>query len=309
MYTEEEVREIQEMFTGKRALSRSEIDALRREFGNKEMPGYLYPVAGLFATNPDLYEKVSGDEVFRRYSCFGLFPETLGMAYGSETSPTLSIASGNRGVVGIIAHPSKKIVIKPLQNSREHEVAQIAADLGVGPMQYQTLDGFLTEQFVEGGLFSSLRGDKLSQERMYQLGRRTGDILAKLHQRSIFYNDTILTDDFGRSHLIVPESSPAVLFDYGVALKLDRSELSDEEVFNFARTYPMVNMLLGARPSEEQIEAVVQKYRPIVQNLGKDEIMSRDSDYITEGVMFAGARFGKDVSKPFMKGYKEICSS
>ena len=103
--------------------------------------------------------------------------------------------------------------------------------MGIGPKQYVSLDGFLTEQFVEGELFSRLRGDRTSSDNIYNIGRRMGEILSRLHSRDIYYNDTILTDDLGRSHVIVPEASPAFLFDYGVALRLNgHPNFTDEEV-------------------------------------------------------------------------------
>ena len=158
MYTEEELREVRDILTGKRRLSSQEIEILRNEFGDKQIPNYMYPFVGLVVTNPDLYRKVSGDERTQKYSLFGFFPETFELVYGSEVSPELSFDGGNRGLVGIIKHPTKKVVVKPTQNSREQEVAQIANELGIGPKQYASIDGFLTEQFVEGELFSGLRG-------------------------------------------------------------------------------------------------------------------------------------------------------
>lgn len=306
MYTEEELREVRDTLTGKKSLSNQEIKILRNEFGNKQIPNYMYPFVGLFATNPDLYRKLSGDERLQKYSLFGFFPETFDLIYGSEVLPEISFDGGNRGIVGIIKHPIKKVVIKPTQNSREHEVAQIADELGIGPKQYQSLDGFLTEQFVEGNLFSTLRGDRTSADNMYNVGRRMGEILTKLHSREIYYNDTILTDDFGRSHVIIPEISPAILFDYGIALRLDKHpNLTDEEVYNFARTLPMVSMFLGMQPSKEQAQALVQEYRPKLQIATKEQIIARDIDFINEGLTFATYRLGDRVVEPFLRGFKE----
>src|SRR3989338_8404168 len=193
MYTKEELREVQDTLAGKRRLSNQEIELLRNEFGDKQIPNYMYPFVGIFATNPDLYRKISEDERVQKYSLFGFFPETFDLVYGSEVSPEISFDSGNRGLVGIIKHPTKKVIIKPTQNSREQEVAQIADELGVGPKQYTSLDGFLTEEFIEGGLFSKLRDDRTSNDNMYNIGRRMGDILSRLHSRDVYYNDTILT--------------------------------------------------------------------------------------------------------------------
>ena len=179
MYTGEELREVRDTLAGKRRLSNQEIELLRNEFRDKQIPNYMYPFVGIFATNPDLYRKISEEERVQKYSFFGFFPETFDLVYGSEVSPEISFDGGNRGLVVIIKHPTKKVVVKPTQNSREQEVAQIADELEIGPKQYTSIDGFLTEQFVEGELFSRLRGDRTSADKVYHLGRRMGEILSK----------------------------------------------------------------------------------------------------------------------------------
>ena len=306
MYTEEEVKEIQELLSGKRILSDSEISMIKIEVDGKQIPNFLVSFLGLVATNQDLYKKISGDSRAKQYSLFGFFPESFDLAYGSETSPSISFESGNRGVIAIIKHPTKNIVIKPIQNSRENEIAGIAAELEVGPKQYTTLDGFLTEQFIEGDLFPRMQEDKRYTDSMYRIGRRIGDIFKKLHSREIYYNDTNLTDDLGRSHVIIPQTLSAVLFDYGVALKLDRHpNLSDEEVFNFARTTPPENMFLEVQPSKEKVDALVQRYRPKVQNMTQEQIMARDLEFIDEGLKFARFRLGAHIVEPFLRGFKE----
>jgi len=309
MYSTQELQEIQLMIERKRSLTREQFDILIREFGDKEIHTSLHPFVELYVTNPDLYRKITEDERVETYSLFGFFPETFDLVYGSEVSPGVAYVGNDRDNVVVIQHPTKKVVIYPTQNSREYEIAQIASDLGVGPKQYQTLDGFLTEEFVEGDFFPMLKEDRTSSEDMYQIGRRAGEILLKLHGRDIFYNDIILSDDFRRSHLIVPEASPAVLIDYAVAIKLDRHpNLSDEEVFNFSRTLPGVNMFLGMQPSQEQVQALVQEYRPEILITKKEEIMARDVDVVNEGLTFASFRLGNHIVEPFARGFRETYS-
>ena len=307
MYTEQELREIQDAITGQRKLSGEEIEIVKGEFVGKELPVALHPFVDLFATNPDLYRKLERDKKVEQYSLFGFFPETFGLVYGSEVSPEISFESGNRGIIGIVKHPAKKVVVKPVQNSREPEVARIADELHVGPRQHASLDGFLTEEFVEGDLFSRLRGDRCSDERVYVLGRRIGEVLSKLHSQDIYYNDTILTDDFGRSHVIVPETSPEILFDYGVAIRLDRHpNLTDEEIYNHFRTQPGVNAFLQFRqPTGEQVKQLVERHRQELQHVTKDQIMQRDVNFINEGLNFAAYRLGSHVVAPFSRGFRE----
>ena len=57
MYTEE-VKEIQELLSGKRRLSDSEISMVKAEVGGKQIPNFLAPFLGLVATHQDLYKKI-----------------------------------------------------------------------------------------------------------------------------------------------------------------------------------------------------------------------------------------------------------
>ena len=106
MYNEKELKEVRDTLTGKRRLSNQEIETLRHEFGDKQLPNYMYPFIGLFATNPDLYRRISVDKRVQKYSLFGFFPETFELVYGSEVSPEISFNGGNRGLIGIIKHLS-----------------------------------------------------------------------------------------------------------------------------------------------------------------------------------------------------------
>lgn len=306
MYNEPEVREIQDVISGARHLSEDEQEKLVRQFNGTNIQRYLKPFLPLFVTNPDLYAKISADERAKNYSFLGFFPETFGLVYGNESSPELLIDQGNRGYVFILKHPSKNIVIKPVQSSREVGIARIADEVSAGPKQYNTLSGFLTEELIEGPKFSELRGEDASPDNLYVLGRRMGEVMSNLHRNNIFYNDTILTDDFGRSHVIVAGSRPAVLFDYGVALKLDNHpNYSDEEVFDYVRTFPGVNMLSSLAPDNHTIQSMVRDYRERLKGMKRDEVLERDIDFINEGLYFGAVRIGGHIADPFMRGFNE----
>src|SRR3989338_3427715 len=229
-YSEEEIRQIRETLSGKSDLRYKESPKLK-------LP-YLVPFHPLASSNPSLYRKISKDKMAKQFSLYGFFPEAFDLVYGSEAPPEISFDEGNRGKVIILLHPSKRIVIKGIQNSMEHEVAQMAAGLHTGPKQYPTIEGYLTEEFIDGPLFSKL-DLKGPSEMAYSIGTRVGEILSLLHQNSVFYNDAILLDQLGKSHLVVPELSPAILIDYGVSIRLNNfPRLSDEEIINFFRTMP-----------------------------------------------------------------------
>lgn len=312
MYTEEEIKEIREL-TKPKQLSSEQTAAIKTKFGAKKIPGHIFPFIRLFATNPDLYNRITEDERAKEYSIYGFFPETYGMVYGSEISPQIDSANGNRGLTILIMHPTKNIAIKPIQNSLECEVAQIAHELEVGPRQYQSLEGFITEDFIKGEFFSMLGKERLSNENIYKIGLRMGDILHKLHGRQVYYNDTTLSDDNSKSHLIVPKDPlSSILIDYGVALRLDNHpNLTDEQIFNYARTLPQVKLFLQLQQAQhgfipkEFIESTVMEYKPEILQSTIEKIMQRDSDFINEGFWLASMNLGKNISEPFLSGFKE----
>src|SRR3989338_1997693 len=285
------------------------MDQGRRKFSVDAPPPHLGNAILFAVTNSDLYQKLLGDKRTKEFGLFGFFPESFPLVYGSETSPRLEVGSGNRGYTFLFRHPVKNLVIKPVQSSRESEIADITSGLGVGPKQYETLECFLTEELLQGKLFSQLRNSETTPEKMYELGRRVATILNMLHSREIFYNDITLTDDMGRSHLMVA-GPDAKLFDYGVALRLNNHpNLSDEEVFNYAQTLPGVNFSLGLDSSPDKINNLIQRFRPEVQNSTKQDIMMRDLELTLEGLQFATFRLGGHIFEHFRKGFSEVYNS
>ncbi|MDP3728728.1 MAG: hypothetical protein Q8R18_04720 [bacterium] len=300
-YTEEEVKFIREAFIQK-DISQEDITSF---LSLGEVPKYLLSFLPLFSHHRDLFEKIRADEKVQRYSFLGFFPESFPLVYENETLPELSFTRGNRGFVYLFSHPTKKFVIKPFQSKRERNIAVIAERLGVGPKQYNSLEGFLTEELVDGNLFSQLKEEKTSPEQMYSLGRRVGEILFSLHKEGIFYNDTILSDDYGRSHVLVPEQSPAKLFDYGVAVQIGKDKIwNDDEVYDYARTLPMINAFFSG--SVEERKHLIEQFRPEVEFLSAEDILRRDISFIFEGLHFAEYRFCRLISEPFLKGFKEV---
>ena len=305
-YTNEEITQVRDAISGRFQLTPEQIRQGKELFAATEPPQHLGNAIVFAVTNSDLYQKLLADERAKEFGLYGFFPESFPLVYGSETSPSLEVGSGNRGYTFLFRHPVKNLVIKPVQSSRESEIADIAAELGVGPMQYTTLDGFLTEEFLQGKPFSQLRDSETTPKKMYELGRKAAIILNKLHSREIFYNDTTLTDDMGRSHLMVAEPNPK-LFDYGVALRLNNHpNLTDEEVFNYTQTLPGINFSLAFDRSPDKINTLIMRFRPQVVGLSKQDIMMRDLELILEGLHFATFRLGGHIFEPFKKGFSEV---
>ena len=144
------------------------------------------------------------------------------------------------------------IVIKPVQSAREDVIARLAGEGFIGPSQFPSLEGFLSEEWVAGRFFTVLTEEAVCEEAMYAIGERLGSMLAELHARQIYYNDATVSDPDGRSHLIIEDKANfgggAVpncrLIDFGVSVLLDNFlDLEPEEVYNLVRTTPEFRLL------------------------------------------------------------------
>ena len=185
-------------------------------------PPHLAPFRGLAETETDtgLFDKLASDRLLQTYSIYGLFPGLYQRIYRNRERPELTFDGRTRGRVAIFRfqEPSENpgLVVKPLQSRREGEIAQLAGVAQVGPTQYPSLAGFITEEFIPGVFFTDLATKRIADGNadndndndndaiMYRIGRNLGGMLARLHRQQIYYNDATLSDPAGRSHLIVP---------------------------------------------------------------------------------------------------------
>ena len=198
-------------------------------------PPHLAPFRGLADTDTEnetdagLFDKLASDRLLQTYSIYGLFPGLYQRIYRNRERPELTFDGRTRRRVAIFRfqEPSENpgLVVKPLQSRREGEIAQLAGAAQVGPTQYPSLAGFITEEFVPGVLFTDLATQRIADcgngnadgnadtdtdtntdadAIMYRIGRNLGGMLARLHRQQIYYNDATLSDPAGRSHLIVP---------------------------------------------------------------------------------------------------------
>ena len=174
-------------------------------------------------TDAGLFDKLASDRLLQTYSIYGLFPGLYQRIYRNRERPELTFDGRTRGRVAIFRFPEPSenpgLVVKPLQSRREGEIAQLAGAAQVGPTQYPSLAGFITEEFIPGVFFTDLATKRIADGDngkadtdtdtdtdaiMYRIGRNLGGMLARLHRQQIYYNDATLSDPAGRSHLIVP---------------------------------------------------------------------------------------------------------
>jgi tRNA A-37 threonylcarbamoyl transferase component Bud32 len=258
-----------------------------------------------------LEDKLRNDEIFQNYGAFSFFPESYDLLRGKEGNITAEPCGETRGR-GIIIHSSKKdIVIKPIQialtstdaaSADEIEIAKFAGKIEFGPVQYNTLKGFLSEEYLKGEFILSSKVSS-SAEDFYNYGLQFGKGLSKMHQNEYFYNDTTIADDMGKSHVIITDKGVR-LIDFGVAINLkNHPHYSYEQAANFGRTLPGASMFTAMNPSPEAVMDFVSHYQNIMKQISKDEILKRDLQFLAQGLDFYEMRKNVSVSNSFKEGF------
>jgi len=284
------------------------IEAMRPAEG-MPVPDHMPPFWKLSDLEMPLFMRLTGDPVVKALSRYAFFPEVFKRLQSGQDIPNLNFSGRARGMVAILEFPDRSIVIKPLQSSREDQVAKIAGEAGVGPVQLESLPGYLTEEFVLGTFFTELPTDRLTEDFLSGVGFALGDLIRRLHQADIYYNDVTLSDPRGRSHFLVDEHGSCRLIDFGISVLLDRHPaVSREDVHNFVRTLPMYRLFRGIAEDEAQVDRFLEEYAGKLAASSKSEITSRDLEFIQQGLKMAGRRMGDRIIQPvhegFMRGYR-----
>ena len=266
----------------------------------------MRPFWKLVDLQPALFGRLSEDPWVPALSHYAFFPEVLGWRSGGRPVPHLRITGRTRGPAAILSSGDESIVIKPFQNSREDEIAGIAASVGAGPAQLPSLPGYLTERFAQGVFFTDLPPARCDPETMRAAGLALGGMMRRLHDAGVYYNDASLADPEGRSHLIVSDEGGFTLIDFGVSLLLDRHpEYTREEVHNFARTLPMYRVFAGMADSRSDMDDFLEAYRKQMAQATRGDILARDLKFVQQGLAIAARRLGQDIIPPLRDGFLE----
>jgi tRNA A-37 threonylcarbamoyl transferase component Bud32 len=269
-------------------------------------PEWTQPFWKLVDLEPALFLRLAADPWVEALSQYAFFPEVLQWREQGRAIPQLRMAGRTRGPVAILHSGDDHLAIKPFQNSREDEIARIAASVCAGPRQFRTLEGYLCEQFADGTFFTDLPREGRDTAAMKAVGFQLGGMLRRLHDAGIYYNDATLADPQGRSHLIVAEDGSCTLIDFGVSLLLDRHpEYSREEVHNFARTLPMYRIIAGMAENRSELDDFLREYGRQMAQASREDIMARDLKFAQQGLAIAGQKLGEDVIPPLRDGFLE----
>ena len=269
-------------------------------------PEWMRPFWKLSDLELDLFIRVSEDPWVVALAQYAFFAPVLAWREQGRPIPELHMTGRTRGPVAVLRSESEAIAIKPLQNSREDEIARIAADAGAGPAQLPSLPGYLTERFAEGVFFTELPPERRDAATMRAAGLALGGMLRRLHDAGVYYNDASLADPQGRSHLIVSDEGSFTLIDFGVSLLLDRHpEYSREEVHNFTRTLPMYRIFAGMADSRAEMDDFLREYGRQMSQASREDIMARDLKFVQQGLSLAARRLGPDIIPPLRDGFLE----
>lgn len=286
----------------------SERDAAVRD---GRCPERLWPLWPLAHRGDELWELLVEDRRIARFSVYGLFPASYELVYGEQAGDVSVRYDGRtRGRVAIISGEIRgeaaDVVIKPCQSPGEADIAAIAGDLGLGPKQLSSIDGFLTEEFVSGSFLTDLKPEEASAERMHGIGLELGTALSRLHAAGICYNDATVADPDGRSHTILLPGVGIRLIDFGVALLLrDHPEnLTFHDVYNAARTDPMFRLFRQMAPDTgaDALGTFVRDYGRRLARQSVDEIQSRDWRIADEGTSMLAGTYGPLVAEALRAG-------
>ncbi len=272
----------------------------------EQPPEWMRPFWKLTGLEPELYRRLAGDPWVEALSLYAFFPPVLEWREQGRPIPELLLTGRTRGPVAVLRCGGEAVAIKPFQNSREDEIARIAASVGAGPAQLSSLPGYLTERFAEGAFFTGLPPERRDGATMRAVGLALGRMLRRLHDAGVYYNDASLADPEGRSHLIVADDGGCTLIDFGVSLLLDHHpEYSREEVHNFARTLPMYRIFAGMADSRAEMDDFLREYRSRMAQAGRQDILARDLKFVQQGLSIAARRMGQDIIAPLRDGFLE----
>ena len=168
------------------------MSSLRRAAASSGMPvpDHMPPFWKLSDLEFPLFMRLTADPTVKALSRYAFFPEVFQRLRSGQDIPKLEFSGRARGMVAILGFADRSIVIKPLQNRREDEIARIAGEIGVGPAQLESLPGYLTEEFVPGAFFTELPEDQLTDDFLERVGSTLGGMLRRLHQADIYYSQS-----------------------------------------------------------------------------------------------------------------------
>lgn len=241
--------------------------------------------------NPDLLEKINSDSTLRKYSLAIFFPGICERVFVKKEIPIFEVvATGERQMsASKVTFQDSAFIIKKIENPEEPKIAGIVAETNSAPKQFETLSGYLTEEFIDGQKITNLDPKLCTPEFMFELGKKFGIGYKKIHEKDIVINDQLLQNDFGKSHTIITPEGEIRFIDFGAAVHVSEyPNISNESIYNLMRTDPMIALSI-AGISNEELPKAINHYRNQFLKLYPDKeslIRNRDGELLSQGLHF-----------------------
>lgn len=290
-YCKDEIRTVRGYLEGRitpKGLDKPLLEKLMKE------KQHLVPFFSFAKDEKGLFEKIASDPRSERFSYLMFFPVLENhLDYDMRQISFEMFDTRTRGWAAKLNVEGRDVIIKPIQSIDEPYVAGYAGANNAGPLQYPTLGGFITEEFMAGDLFNRI-SQGMNEELASFVGQRVGTMLGTLHKGRIMFNDVIFADDFGGCHLMVRKNDARML-DFGVSLDLSKfPTITDEQIKRYMLTLPLVGGMMQGL-GEDALHEQIQHFRNQVSGADVKALLSRDMDFVSEGLYFsrfrsAGAR-------------------
>jgi len=249
-------------------------------------------LAGEEALDRETLARLETDPAMLQYSIALFFPVVGERLRNKEEAVASRIRTGARERALKIEFLDQTYVIKTLENSAEAKIAQIAGEAGIGPKQFPSLAGFLTEEWLEGNLITHLRSEDCTPAYMKGLGHLLGDAIKTIHENRIVIGDQLLSDDMGKSHMVVEKNGDVHIIDFGAAVDVSNfPNLTDEEVLCLMRTDATI-MMRVAMTGEDPMD-LISSYRGYLvrtYQTGEELMKDKDIQLLKEGLYFLSMR-------------------
>jgi len=280
-------------------------------FNQQEVLEIRRSLSGEDKISEKLLEKVQKDPLVGESSVSIFFPAvTEHILETGENPKVVAVRTGVRDRAMMVGFKDDSYMIKSIENSQEPEVAKTVAEIGVGPKQFESVKGYITEKFIEGKAINEIDPNECTSEYMEDMGHKIGNAIKKVHEQNILINDQLLADDFGKSHTIINSEGEINFIDFGASVDLtDFPNLSDEQVYLIIKSDAMASMKLGMI-SQKDMPAFIDNYRRgiLSEFQNKEEVFNRyDGQLLSEGFYFLSQKL-PNVSS-LVKGYREETES
>lgn len=266
--------------TKEQSYSESDIARIQRALAGKE------------TLDRETLARLETDPAVRQYSVALFFPIVGERLRNKDEAVASRIRTGARAQALKIEFPDQAYVIKTLENSAESKIAQIAGDAGVGPKQFPSLPGFLTEEWLKGDLVTHLRKEDCTWEYMEGLGHLLGDAIKTMHENHIVIGDQLLSDDMGKSHTVVEKNGDVHIIDFGAAVDVSNfPNLTDEEVLCLMHTDATITMRVAmTAENPRELISFYREYLVRTYQTGRELMMDKDTQLLKEGLYFLSMR-------------------